>query len=92
MKQNKSRPAVANHQQGDISLIRQYKDTQKLSFREQRLYDLLRTGAYCVAEISQKLGYCDPRGLIRNIRNKGYSVGDYWVNKRDVRFKRYFAK
>ncbi|MGI6048865.1 MAG: hypothetical protein ACOYEG_12820 [Petrimonas sp.] len=91
MKQDENRPAVANHQQGVLSFEVQDKDKPKLSKRQKKVYDLLCTGKHSAADITIQLGFCDPRSYIREIRDKGVVVLDEWVEKEDVRFKRYWV-
>lgn len=43
-----------------------------------------------VADITIALGVCDPRGHIRELREKGYPITDKWIKRADgVRFKVY---
>lgn len=92
MKENEKRPEVANHRQDVISLTGQGKDTLKLSKRQRKVYNLLHTGKHSVADITIKLGYCDPRSHIAILRMKGVSICDEWVQLNDTRFKRYWIK
>lgn len=66
------------------------KDNQKLSKRQKKVYDLLRTGKHSVTDITIKLGYSDPRGHIRNLKAKGINIKDEWIIKDDVRYKLYW--
>lgn len=64
----------------------------KLSRREQKVYDILKQGKKSVTEITIALGYSDPRGYVRSLRNKGVPVFDEWIRKKDVRFKVYWIE
>lgn len=55
-----------------------------------RILQLLLTGKYNVQELSTLTGSCDPRAHIRDLRDRGIEVSDYWVYTRDRRFKVYF--
>lgn len=68
------------------------KDTPKLSKRQKKIYDLLTTGKFSVADVTVRLGYCDPRSYIRGLRNRGVDVLDEWIRKDDVHFKRYWIE
>jgi hypothetical protein len=68
----------------------QDKDTQSLSKRQKKVAELLMTGKFSAADISVALHFSDPRGHIRNLRNKGINVADEWIKSEDVRFKRYW--
>lgn len=61
----------------------------ELTTRESRVLSLLMAGEVSVAEISARLGYCDPRGYIRSLRRKGVQIVDRWVTDGEVRYKRY---
>lgn len=75
----------------NISLSKcESKDRIKLSKRQKKVYDLLLTGKYSVTDITIALGYGDPRSYIRDIREKGITVNDEWVEKQDVRYKLYY--
>ncbi|MDI9605563.1 MAG: hypothetical protein QM305_09655 [Bacteroidota bacterium] len=91
MNEKEKRPDVgASQQQGEIPFMFQDKDTPKLSKRQRKVYELLRTGKHSAADISIKLGYCDPRSHISILREKGITVLDEWVQPNDTRFKRYW--
>lgn len=75
----------------NISLSKcESKDRIKLSKRQKKVYDLLLTGKHSVTDITIALGYGDPRSYIRDIREKGITVNDEWVEKQDVRYKLYY--
>lgn len=75
----------------NISLSKcESKDIVKLSKRQKKVYDLLCTGKHSVTDITIALGYGDPRSYIRDIREKGITVNDEWVEKQDVRYKLYY--
>ena len=91
MKQKES-PTRREPVKGVISLDADDKDNPKLSKRQKKVYDLLCTGKRSVTDITIRLKYSDPRGYIRDIRDKGIIINDYWVKKDDVRFKRYWVE
>lgn len=70
----------------------QRKVIEKLPKHQRAVFDLLTRARLSVADISRLLGYSDPRGHIRNLRNKGVNVCDEWRTGAtpDVRFKVYF--
>ena len=59
-----------------------------------RVLRLLADGrAYTIAEISTALKLSDPRSVIRNLRRKGYPIGDMWQKAvYGTRYKRYFLR
>lgn len=62
-----------------------------LSSRELALINLLSDGhAYSVTEIANTLYIGDPRSSIRNLRNKGVKICDYWAQSQEGRYKRYY--
>lgn len=62
--------------------------------QERRVYSLLSDGVpRSVADISRDLKLSDPRGIIRDLRKRGYCIYDVWVKSEfGNRFKRYFIK
>ena len=55
------------------------KPIKPRDFHQSRLLSLLSDGkAYTIADISTALKLSDPRGVIRNLRRKGYPIGDMW--------------
>ena len=91
MKQKES-PTRREPVKGVISFDADDKDKPKLSKRQKKVYDLLCTGRRSVTDITIRLKYSDPRGHIRDIRDKGIIINDYWVKKDGVRFKRYWIE
>lgn len=62
-----------------------------LTSRELALMSLLSDGhAYSVTEIANALYIGDPRSSIRNLRNKGVNICDYWAQSQEGRYKRYY--
>ena len=54
---------------------------------------LAKGGLYSVVDITNRLGISDPRGHIRDLRAKGYPIGDVWVTTHyGNRYKKYFLK
>lgn len=68
------------------------KVTAKLSKRQRKVAELLRSRKCSAADISVALHYSDPRSYIRELRDKGINVLDEWVSKDDVRYKRYWIE
>lgn len=66
------------------------KDIKQLSKRQKKVFDLLCTGKHSVTDITIALGYGDPRSYIRDIRDKGITVNDEWIEKGEVRYKVYW--
>lgn len=66
--------------------------TLKLSNRQKKVYTLLKSGKLSVADITVKLGFCDPRSYVKILRDKGIVVRDEWIKKDDVRYKRYWIE
>ena len=62
--------------------------------QERRVYSLLSDGVpRSVADISRDLKISDPRGIIRDLRKRGFCISDIWIkNEFGTRFKRYFIK
>ena len=63
-------------------------------FHQQRVLNMLSDGKpYTIAEISAALKLSDPRGVIRNLRKKGWLICDTWHKAvYGTRYKRYFLK
>lgn len=55
-----------------------------------RILQYLLIGEYNAQELSSLTGACDPRAHIRDLRDDGIPVSDYWKNTGDRRFKVYF--
>lgn len=95
MKQKKESPdRLREPMQGlknfHFPLCEQDKVTQHLSKRQKKVFDLLLTGKQSAADITIQLGYSDPRSYVRELREKGINVQDEWLQREDVRFKRYW--
>jgi len=89
MKKEKS-PDRGEPIQGEINFQNQSKDSISLSKRQRKVYELLLTGKYSVADISIALHYSDPRSYIRELRKKGLNILDEWVENADTRHKQYW--
>jgi hypothetical protein len=63
-----------------------------LSNRQKKVFDLLCTGRQSVTDITIALGFGDPRSYIRDIRDKGITVNDEWIEKGEVRYKVYWIE
>lgn len=97
MKDPKESPTRQEPMQGIISFDEvQGKDMNKiyncLSNRQKKVFDLLCTGKQSVTDITIALGYGDPRSYIRDIREKGITVNDEWIEKGEVRYKVYWIE
>lgn len=65
----------------------------KLPRQQKRLlFFLMDQSVPCsVADITRALGQTDPRGHIRDLRDRGYHIGDVWCKSSNgSRFKLYF--
>lgn len=96
MKQKES-PTRQEPVQGEISFDQeQDKDMNKiyqtLSKRQKKVFCLLCTGKQSVTDITIALGYGDPRSYVRDIREKGITVNDEWIEKGEVRYKVYWIE
>jgi hypothetical protein len=93
----KESPTRLEPMQGIISFEEvQGKDMNKiyncLSNRQKKVFDLLCTGRQSVTDITIALGFGDPRSYIRDIRDKGITVNDEWIEKGEVRYKVYWIE
>lgn len=70
------------------------KQAKPRDFHQLRVLSMLSDGrAYTIAEISTALKLSDPRGIIRNLRRKGYPIGDMWQKAvYGTRYKKYFLR
>lgn len=96
MKDPKESP-TRQEPQGEISFDEvQDKDMNKiyncLSNRQKKVFELLCTGKHSVTDITIALGYGDPRSYVRDIREKGITVNDEWIEKGEVRYKVYWIE
>ena len=66
--------------------------TPNLPYLQRTVYNLLaRGGQYSAADISTCLHLSDPRGHIRNLRDKGIPILDEWrKSEHGTRYKLYF--
>lgn len=73
----------------------QHKDSEitpiKLTNRQQNVLNLLKKGQTSVIDVVFALGYSDPRGYIKVLRDKNIDVKSEWVRKKDVRYKIYWV-
>lgn len=93
----KKAPASDSPQASANEMQRFYgKDSINSLPRQQKrlLLFLMGQSAPCsVADITRALGQTDPRGHIRDLRARGYHIGDVWSKSSDgSRFKLYFVK
>lgn len=75
-------------------MTRTIKNADSLGVHQKRLIILLSDGyARSAADISASLHISDPRGVIRDLRKKGYEIFDYWVEAQyGGKYKRYYMK
>ncbi|KAF5077789.1 hypothetical protein DSECCO2_146820 [anaerobic digester metagenome] len=73
-----------------ISECERCKCTKLLSKRQRKVFDLLLSGKHTVTQMTIKTGYSDIRSYIKEIRDKNIPVQDEWVQKDDIRYKRYW--
>ncbi len=92
--QKESPEAVAADRSKDDILNMDFdgKVTQKLSNRQKKVFNLLMAGKFSAADITIRLGYCDPRSYIREFRNRGINVLDEWISKNGTHFKKYWIE
>lgn len=73
-----------------------HKDTINNLPKQQKrvlLFLLSQPRPCSVADIVRALGQSDPRGHIRDLRDRGYPIADVWCKSADgVRYKRYFIR
>ena len=55
-----------------------------------RILQHLLIGEYNVQQLSALTGACDPRAHIRDLRDNGVPISDYWAKTSDRRYKVYF--
>lgn len=55
---------------------------------------LLNGGMFSTRDFVDRLRISDPRAVIRDLRKKGYHIGDEWVTSEytGARYKKYFLK
>ena len=55
---------------------------------------LIQGGKYTVAELTIKTHYADPRGIIKELRTKGFKIADEWRQnaQKDGRHKAYYLE
>lgn len=63
----------------------------KLTNRQQNVLNLLKNGRTSVIDVVFALGYSDPRGYFKVLRNKNIDVKSEWIRKKDVRYKIYWV-
>lgn len=73
-----------------LSKCERCKCTKLLSKRQRKVFDLLLSGKHTVTQMTIKTGYSDIRSYIKEIRDKNIPVQDEWVQKDDIRYKRYW--
>ena len=55
-----------------------------------RILQHLLIGEYNAQQLSALTGACDPRAHIRDLRDNGVPISDYWAKTSDRRYKVYF--
>ena len=84
----------------EMSLFPDFFDIDKYSnillkghSAEARIYKLLLASPpISTVEIVIATGLADPNAIIRNLRNNGIRVGDFWESKEGRRYKRFFLR
>ena len=92
MEEKDKRPDLPGQEPSEISLMRQGKDTAKLTKKQISAIQLLKSGKYSAAEISVKLFCSSGRDVVRNLRDKGVEVKDEWREGEKCRYKVYFIE
>lgn len=68
------------------------KDRGKMPKKQSRVYGMLLRGKCSAGDLCAALHVADPRGHIRDLREKGVAIMDEWCKGLDgVRFKRYWV-
>ena len=58
-----------------------------------KVYEMLKCGKFSAGDISARLRVSDPRGHIRDLREKGIAIKDEWCEGSfGVRYKRYWIE
>lgn len=69
------------------------KGKPKLARLQMKVYEMLKCGKCSAGDISAVHRISDPRGHIRNLREKGIIIKDEWCRGSfGVRFKRYWVE
>ena len=69
----------------------QCKGSTKLPKLQKKVYEMLKRGKCSAGDISAVYRISDPRGHIRDLREKGIIIQDEWCKgSNGVRFKRYW--
>ncbi len=74
----------------DIQINEFHLKPVRMTRRQKNVYDLLKSGKRTVTEITNTLGYSDPRAYIRILRDRGIPVQDRWIHKKDTKHKIYW--
>ena len=73
------------------ALIREGKVTKTFSNSTNKVLNLLLAGGeYSTIELMERTRVADQRNSIRDLRNVGIPVSDYWIECGFTRFKMYF--
>ena len=71
----------------------QCKGSAKLPRLQAKVLEMLKRGKCSVGDISAVYRISDPRGHIRDLREKGVNILDEWCKGDDgIRFKRYWIE
>lgn len=99
---NRKNKTSGNHFQDASSIqlnigfpnVYESKDSEYFTNRpiHRRIYELLKGGRYSVVELTKILSIPDPRSCIRDLRNEGITISDYWVKSPNSRYKVYFIQ
>lgn len=85
-------PTITAEEIMQYSLISS-KNSAKFPKQQMKVYQMLLRGKCSVGDISAVHRVSDPRGHIRDLREKGVAIMDEWCKGSDgVRFKRYWIE
>lgn len=71
----------------------QHKASAKLPRLQAKVLEMLKRGKCSAGDISAVYRISDPRGHIRDLRDKGVNILDEWCKGDDgIRFKRYWVE
>lgn len=88
-----SRPRQPHNDERGYAMIENVKEfADALPRVRRKIFNMLMTGRHLSAtDLSIATGACDPRGHIRDLRDMGVDIRDYWETPTDdVRYKRYY--
>ena len=93
MKLNENRPARLEPVQSEINFHKASwsdKDKPKLTEKQTKAVELLRSGKFSAAEMNNRLFCSSGRDMVRSLLKKNIPVLDEWVESENSRFKRFW--